>query len=304
MSPVRKARFWGPTAALCLVSMMLMFPASSLNAQEGARAEFIFGYSAKTLPDVDLRDATAALKIYVNALAKKLQISAESRIYEDSGALLKDAQSGQVYLFSLRALDYLRSHSYVETAPGIIGVRAGKVTERLVFLIREEGQAADLNDLQGKKIALLKGDDVSVLFLNLLLLRGGHPEMEGYFSAIDMKSSPSQALLAVFFSQADACIVGQSAFLTAGELNPQVTERLKIVAQSPEFIGTVAFFRNSMDKEFIRKVIELSGTLKDDPHGRQVLTLFKVEDLRPFNESNLENLRAMLDEYDRLRAAK
>jgi len=110
--------------------------------------------------------------------------------------------------------------------------------------------------------------------------------------------APDQSL------QADACLVGKGAFLTAAELNPQVAQRLRVLAESPEFLPTVAFFRNNMNPELMRKIVELSGTLKDDPHGRQVLTLFKVDDLGPSEESNLGNLRAMMAEVDRLRARR
>lgn len=271
---------------------------------EEKKAEFIFAYSEKTLPDVDTKDAAAAMKLYVSELGSKMKIVGESVIYRDTDQMMKDLQAGKIDLLALRALDYLRSKPRSNTEAALVNVKGGKTTSRYVVLVKEGEQALKIGHLRNKRVALIKGDDVGLLFLNTLLLAAGHQETKEFFSSVDEKAKASQAVLSVFFGQADACVIDEGAFKTIEELNPQVSKKLKVLAVSPELVTAVTVFRKGCDEDLKKKVIHTSKTLKNDPRGKQVLLLFKVDDLSRLHESDLDSLKALVNEYDRLKAKR
>ena len=56
-------------------------------------------------------------------------------------------------------------------------------------------------------------------------------------------AKPSQAILPVFFKQAEAALVTRATFDTAVELNPQLGAALRTLSRSPQLIPAVAAVR-------------------------------------------------------------
>jgi hypothetical protein len=79
---------------------------------------------------------------------------------------------------------------------------------------------------------------------------------------------------------------------------------LKILAASSELLDNLAIFRKSLDDGIKQKAREVAKGLKTNPRGKQILMLFKIEDLVPLNETDLSGIRDLLGEYNRLKAGR
>ena len=137
--------------------------------------------------------------------------------------------------------------------------------------------------------------------MNTLLLQNNFNEMSGHFSVVLKKRIFSQVILAVFFGQADACIATDYVFETLAELNPQMRNQLKIIAISPPIIHAVTIVRKNIDESLRNNMMNIISNLDQSAEGRQVLMLFKIEQMVPLYESDISTMETILYQYKALK---
>ena len=107
------------------------------------------------------------------------------------------------------------------------------------------------------------------------------------------------ASVMVFFKQADACLITHRAFAVAGELNPQVTRQLRVIASSPPLISHITSHRMAMSETVSRLFREAALSLADTPGGQQVLRLFQHDSFVEISEKDLAPTRALIEAHRR-----
>ena len=283
-----------------LVLLIIVLPSSALVTKEG-KPRLNIGYSSKAFLDVDIKDASAALNVWVNEWSEKEGFTAENHIYDDMGTFVKDFRNNKLDFGIVKSLDYLRIRNQLDTELAFTHAKGGKKTIKYLLLVRSDSGVSDVMDLRNRKLTLRKGDDIGRLFLNTYLLKNKQPEVDNFFGSVEQKGRSSQVVLSVFFGQADACIISDLSLKTMTELNPQVGEKLKIIASSPEFIEGVNFFRKGYDEKNKTIVLDRSKKLKDTARGKQIMLLFKFEEVVSLQERDLETLKKLMHEYERLK---
>ena len=74
--------------------------------------------------------------------------------------------------------------------------------------------------------------------------------MTDFFKEIQDAKTESQAILDVFFSKSDACLVARHVFEDAIELNPAIGKKLKIIHHSKRIYAPAIYFAlNSASKK-------------------------------------------------------
>jgi ABC-type phosphate/phosphonate transport system substrate-binding protein len=143
-------------------------------------------------------------------------------------------------------------------------------------------------------------EKVALLWLETQLLKAGLGRTDGFFSQVKEFRKSSQALLPVFFGQADVCLVDQSAYASMAELNPQVGKELVVLGTSPGFPREIVVL-NKTCPENKRKIIRNAlASLEKTPRGRQLLQLFGSDREIDFDPSYLQPARQVLAEQDAL----
>jgi ABC-type phosphate/phosphonate transport system substrate-binding protein len=266
-----------------------------------ARPKCSIGYSTKSLLDVDIKDATAALSIWTKELGDKEGFETESHLYDDLSSLLSDLRDKKIDMVITQAIDFAKMEKVLNTEPKLIRIKGGKTTQKYLVLVQSESPFKDLREIRNKRLAILKGDELGLLFLNTTLLKERLPEANVFFSSTIGMVKPSQVVLNVFFGQAEACLTTDIVFKTMTELNPQVGQKLRAIATSQELLETVTSFRKDYDEGSRERLIRISERLKDEPRGKQLLLLFKVDALGAYNDTGLDTLRSLLNEYRKLK---
>jgi hypothetical protein len=85
------------------------------------------------------------------------------------------------------------------------------------------------------------------------------------------------------------------------ELNPQVGKQLRAIAMSPEIVTNITFIRKGCDQKKKRLFQNKVLTLEETSRGRQILMLFQTDKLALLKESELNTLKALLNEYNKLK---
>jgi ABC-type phosphate/phosphonate transport system substrate-binding protein len=287
----------------CLAISILVCPVN-IQAEQGNKLRFRIGYSVNSLPEIDIKDANAALEIWVKDIAKDMGASAESRIYTDIKSLIKDFQNGKLDMGVTLTSDYLNAERELNAELAFSKVRGGKTTSKHLLLVHSDSAYYDIRDLKNKKIAILRKDESGEGFLNSVLLKKKLPVAKKFFMGVEEKNKPSNAILSVFFKQADACITSDTSFNTMIALNPQIGKKLRVIASSPEVLETVSFFRRDYDEKYKQRVTKLSQELQDHPRGQQILILFQVDRLVKTKKSDLDMTRIYYDNMKKLLAGE
>jgi ABC-type phosphate/phosphonate transport system substrate-binding protein len=267
------------------------------------------GFPKYILFDVDIKDAQVAMELWANELSKmnKLPLKTRSIIINDLPSLVTALKNKQIDVIGLPSLDYLKIKDEIPLIPALGTVLGGKHGEEYVLITRSDTAPQGLKELKNNKLVFQRDrfvGKVPLMWLDTLLIKQGLPDSEHFFTDIKTVNKVSQAVLPVFFKQMDACLVTRRGFDTMVELNPQLGKQLRILNASPTFVLGVVVFRKDFNEEYRKRIIRTAVDFNKIPSGKQMLTLFKVDDFFPFHNSDLNTLLGLLEEYKHLQPNK
>lgn len=170
-------------------------------AEHSGRPDMVVAYVSNILLEIDSKDAVAALKVLVRELAKDFGHTSESYIAESSQRIADDLKKGIVDLVGLSSIDFLRLENKINAEVAFGYARGGRSAQTYLLITKNGIGITKVGDLKNRKIAVLKNDQTSMLFLNGLLLRNNLPEATSFFSEVQEKTKPSQMILAVFLAR-------------------------------------------------------------------------------------------------------
>ena len=289
--------------ALLCSALTIFIMASSVHsrAEKNEQPRFILGYAMKTLYDVDIKDAHVAFSLWSKELGEETGFHVEARLYDRVEDLSRDFQKGVLDFGIVKTLDYLElKKKDIDSEIALTNVRSGKKGHKYLLLVRSDSQIYDVKDLRGKKINVVKGDEIGMLFLNTYLLKRKQSEANRFFSIIEEKVKPSQVILPVFFGQADICLVPDVSFYTMIELNPQIGQKLRVIVSSEDIIAGVGYFRKDYNQAYKQQILNTIYALNTKIRGKQILTLFKSDRFGKLEEKDLLYTQHLINEYNKL----
>lgn len=292
------------TYSAFFLTLSLLASSVTAPAEEPAKRRFVIGFGLKSLYEVDVKDANVAFSLWSKELGESKGMFVESFVYVNIDDLVKDFDRGKVDLIIVKSNDFLNKFEKAYRHGDIILTYSvmGKKTRKYLLLARRDNVLPGLKSLKAGRLAITKNDELSMIYLNTLLHRQNLPAANRFFSLIDEKLKPSQAIMSVFFKQNDACLVPDSSFSIASELNPQLGVQLEAVASSDELIQGLAIFRKDYDQENKEIVLERILSLNKYARGKQILLLFKANNFEPMAEGELATVRSLMQEYSRRKA--
>lgn len=262
-----------------------------------------FGFSKELFTDVNPKDAEVATEVWMKQLVKKFKgYYINTEIINDMSSIIEKIKVGKIDVISMTSLEYINIKNRIDLIPALITVLRDGKPEKYVLLVRIDKNVNNIYDLKGCKLIISKGDrgEIAKLWIDTLLLKNNLPERKKFFKIIKEVIKPSQSVLPVFFGQADACIVPKASFNTMTELNPQIGKQIKILSISPNFPHGVMCFQENCEEAVRKIIIKVGIRLHEEPIGKQILTLFRVDKIKKFNDSDLNGLKGLIKEYNSL----
>jgi ABC-type phosphate/phosphonate transport system substrate-binding protein len=263
------------------------------------------GYSTKFLNDVSVADAQVALELWTRELSRSampmLKMQPKPFIYDDLQSIVKALKNREIDLIAITALDYLKIKDKVQLEPALSASRQGTNDgDELVLLVRRDQQITDLGQLKGKRLTVHAGYmlDTASFWLSSVLASKNLAEKEGFFGSVREVKKVSQAVLPVFFKQADACLVSKTSFQMMVELNPQIGQELTVLLTSDKFMYGMLCFHRHLSADVKMQVIQSAFNMHTTTMGKQILTLFQIDRVTPFKMSMLDTTIALLDKQN------
>jgi hypothetical protein len=261
-----------------------------------------FGFSSWLIEDVNLTDATAAMTIWVREVGKAAGVyrEAEAIPFADLPSLLRAADSTD--LFAMATTDYLSVERTLPAEPCMTYMASGEIETE--YVVVATAGTASIAALRGKRLIIANASAhrmVGDLWFDVLLMEAGLPERGQAFPDARFVAKPSQAILPLFFGQADVALVTRASYDTAVELNPQLGKRLGIVARSPRLLPGLVCARKSLPTDVRRRYVEKATTIHENPRFRQTIQLLRMNKLVAWDPHYLDAARALTARYQALR---
>jgi ABC-type phosphate/phosphonate transport system substrate-binding protein len=257
------------------------------------------GYPRYAFSDVDIKDAQAALEIWTKQLVKETSypVASTVTIYTDEDSLLLALQNNKVNLAALSTTGYLKIKDSPSVQPLFVPSGKGQVGDEFCLLVNRQSGITSAPQLKNGKVLVYPRctlDSVQTLWLINYLKDQRLPVMKEFFQCFKITETPSQAILPVFFRQADACFTPRRVFETVAEMNPQVGNQIQILAQSPPLLRGLLVIRSDMDGRLKESVKTTLAEMNANPQGKQILTLLRYDRLVPFQAAYLNSVARYL----------
>ena len=292
-------------AACCLGLTLGIFPAVVGAAMPGAadtppasaRDALRLGFSERVMFGVNPTDANAAMAVWGAQLLGKvnLQQGGFRTWVVASDQLVASIRAGTVDAFAITVQELRQCARFVDTSRFLVEAGAG---DELVLAVKEGG-IGGISGLRGRAVILHESINSALAepWLTVTLRKEGLDT--GSLSRLTRTPKLNQAVLPVFFGQADACVVTRRGLAALAELNPQVGRKLKVLAASPKavsaFFGCRKDYPEHLKKEFFDRLL----ALRSDAAARQIMTLFQASGFVALDAEGLRAAHAILDVYER-----
>jgi phosphonate transport system substrate-binding protein len=251
------------------------------------------------LGTINENDANAAIRSWTNSMINELGLPAIPRvaIYENMAQIQTQLEKKQLDIICLTTPQWFAvRHLIAEDA--LLAVKsAGTIKEESVVLVHRTGSANSILDLKNKNLRVWENSRTALSFtwLRWLMMEKKLGSAEDYFKKITWVEKLNQAVLPVFFKQADACLVNRNGLDIMAELNPQIAKQVKIIEKSSPYIAVVFCFRRDYQSPIKQIVINDMQEMVDSTAGGQLLTIFQMEDMAQVSIAEFENIISLLE---------
>jgi phosphonate transport system substrate-binding protein len=265
-----------------------------------------FCISSRMFREVNENDARASVKAYAKQLAESRGFIADANpiIFTGSTELTKLLIARAVDLVSMPTQEFLALEENLVTGPFLISLINGSDYEEYVLLVRADSGFDALSDLKGRHVLVLDSLQGSLAgrWLEVLLGSQTLAPPEKFFGRVTRPNKTSQTVLPVFFHQGDACVITRQGFALMGELNPQVTKQLRVLATSPQLVPHLTCFRAGLDSSIKVKIVAAVADASTTTAGKQLMTIFQCDRVEERPVSRLESARELVAACARLRS--
>ena len=258
------------------------------------------GFTQAAFLHMNRNDVEAAFKVLALTVGRNrgYDLRSENQVIEGAAAFERALESGQINMAVFDTWTYISKDFGPFVTPFFVGaVPGGEIGNRFVVLTRKDSGLNSLASLRDKEFAELEVASATMghFWLETVLLREQLGTHKTFFRRTESVGKASAAVLPVFFGKKHACLVNMTGFKVMDELNPQVGNRLQIVATSPPLVDAVICLNHSgwTSDKFKEDLIEALAELHLKPEGQQILTLFKADRLIRFEDKFLDTAREL-----------
>jgi ABC transporter, phosphonate, periplasmic substrate-binding protein len=247
------------------------------------REPFRMACSSSMFTAVNESDVRAAMKVWILTVAKDrgIPVDPDPHIYSSVEEMITYGLENAVVGFALTTPEIPRLSREMKFDRVAVGVRNGRITEEYLLLVRRDSGLERFDQLRGRSINVFNNPRMSLalIWLDTILLEARLERAADFFGQVTLNNKTAQVALPVFFGKVEACLVTRDSFEVMGELNPQLNQRLRVLAASPEVVPSGFAFRAGHASPFDTPIQEAMEQLGDSPAGRQILTLTQSDRL-------------------------
>jgi len=303
--------------ALCRFALVLGFALGTALAQPGAsgqarkpetrelrHARLYAVASNRMFNTVNRNDAVAAIKAWFDIVGREKGFLLDSKveILDSVAEMRRRLQSGSVEILILDFADYLQLEGSGLIVPNMVGLRkvGAEPLYSYFLMVNPSSTAKTIADLRGKRILVFSrtASNAGIVWLDMLLGKQKLGSAASFFASIKETGKPQACILPLFFGSIDACVVDEINLDLLKEMNPQLGNLRPLARSSPLIESVIA--TPSEQHPYRDDLFDIILSLHQDPRGRQLLMVFKTEQIVRIRPGVLEAAGEFWREYNRL----
>jgi ABC-type phosphate/phosphonate transport system substrate-binding protein len=253
------------------------------------------GFIENSFLAVNRRDAEAAFKAFARTIGRSrgYDVDVTVQLFHSARELDTTPAGEKPELIVLESWNYLELKNPDWMEPVFVTSDRRQVAKRFL-LITGDSNLKSLADLRGRSLNVFMdfNAELGPHWLQSLLQERKLGPSEEFFGLWERHADPMRAVLPVFFGSKDAVLIDSAKLDLMAELNPQL-QRLKVLESSEPLVGTVIFVGKSgwSSEAFRKDLLESLAALHLSPAGQQILNIFRVTRLIPFEDHYLDTVR-------------
>lgn len=262
------------------------------------------GYFIDRKNQVGPETIRSALASWSRTIAANRSDRVTTKVENDPDKWYQSIISGSHDLYGLHAYQYLALEDESLLRPALMIEGNHGATAIFLLVTRREDQIKSLRDLRESKILVDTGGFGALPLIWLETEIGAFTpaaEVKNFATVTAVQTAP-RAFLPVYFGQADACVITQSAFTAASALNPDVATKLHPTPKTkskPLLVSIFAFAKDYsiVDAEKISsKALENSASQE----AQGLLDMVQRSGLSRYDSSALLTNRDLFKKYKAL----
>lgn len=264
------------------------------------------GFLSRVFSDIDPRDAQATLELLTRELSRNMGLNTTPKaiVFPDTKSMADAIRRGELDLVSLPTIEYLRIRETVSLIPSFVGAHNNGMGTRYVLITRSDSGFRSISDFKGKTFFVPSANkhEAGHVWLDVLVMKEGKGNPATFFRQVKEAAKVSQAIMGVFFRQADGAIVTRAGLDASRLLNPQLDRQLVVLAESHNLSDGITCFPATASEKTRRTMANAVTQLSNSTTGRQLFTIFQTSGTIPFRPAFLEGIEDLLREQRRLKA--
>jgi hypothetical protein len=195
--------------------------------------------------------------------------------------LTRKIQLGSAELFPIQGYEWVEHGRSMKIKPLLLATRNGRWQTRFLLLAAAGSQVQSLHDLKDRTILIHRdgcGNLVDFWLDTAIAVGTGMPRKS--FASYQTVTQAREAVLPVFFGEADACVVSEAAYQAVCAQNPsQIPQKLNLtLAMSEEMPAQVVACKVDLPVDEQRRVVEKAKQLTWE-FGEQAGGLIPAEEV-------------------------
>lgn len=292
--------------ALCWMLSAGVLWAENMNSAAAPLKEIRFAAVHGMYPNVSRKDGRMALELLMQKtiIQQSYRYSVKLFFIDPEDDLADAIQSGGYHFVTLSSIDYFKHRRTVPLAPILIPSKIDQHTEHLSFLVAKDRTLSSLGKMAERSLIIESGasGDLSLIWLDTLLLGRGFPSVRAFFTEIRRVNKPGRAILPVFFNQAEACVATGSALGVMSELNPQIGRQVKSLYQSEGLVRLMICATDKPSPKEVEILIRESTKIDKNPDTRQAMTILQMKRFLPIDPEDLSATEKLLLRHEKITA--
>lgn len=255
-----------------------------------------------TLNGVNIDDARVAIEMNLNRQAVSIRQGTKPKldIIPDLATAAERIRQKKLHGLAISGIDFILLRELVPTKPLYVASALPDSPVEYYFIVTQKAVGLDQLAARGQRRLMVESQsqwDIGRIWLETVLHQKKLPKSNVFFTAIKPADKPARLVLPVFFNQAEACLVLQSAYNTMVELNPQIGKRLHVIFRSPGFVQSLVSIVDYLHPDFVAQVEKSLQNMHNTDDGRQLMMIFRHRRYFPFKSEYLIETERVLRRY-------
>ncbi len=256
------------------------------------------GYFLPGLRNANQADVKAFLHLWSDEVAKPYGIDVSILTYDDMNALYRDAQRGIINMVVAPGMELAETFTADQLADGFAGSHRDQ-HGGIALIVRNDSGIEEFKDLKGKKVLRLINDRLGVVYLEIQCRKKARSSCADLLNISEEKRD-TQSIHKVFFGQANAALVTQTALQAAADMNPQIRQRLRVIDEWKTGARNFGMMLASVPPSDREHVLSAAISIPTSARGKQILELFKVDSMGKVTPDDLNSYWMLQRQYREL----